>query len=296
MPVPSLFEMARQRLLKNIDLLNDVGDLPYSFLEPVLRFVQNPDQLQELEQNSPQIQGETGDIWLKMIKRDIPNWQQRPHQPRDPRKWSLVYRKLKKDAEKEKQDQAEALKQQMRAIQQDRSHTKTLIVDANVHYRSKGQKTRGSGGASKGWGVPGAPAKTGKVALDKLKRGMFDYKRERPRAANMPSHLLAERRAQVQAAPARMVRMAENETPRNMVISKQAAASVARKIETLPDLKKPQITQRPVPQTSGIPPRASLPAGQHFNAPKLKAPAPGSAAPRKRPAEEANLFHKRRRI
>lgn len=42
MGVSTLFELARQRLIKNIDMLNDVGDIPYSFLEPVLRFIQNP--------------------------------------------------------------------------------------------------------------------------------------------------------------------------------------------------------------------------------------------------------------
>jgi elongin-A len=87
MPVASLFELARQRLIKNIDMLRDVGDLPYSFLQPVLRFVQSPDQLLELEANCPQLLGETGEIWLRFIKRDIPDWEKKPHEPRDPRNW-----------------------------------------------------------------------------------------------------------------------------------------------------------------------------------------------------------------
>jgi elongin-A len=297
MTVLSLFELAKQRLIKNIDLLNDIGDIPFSFLEPILRHIQNPDQLQELEENCTQIQGETGDIWLRYIKRDIPDWDKKPHQPRDPRNWNKVYRKLKKDSEKEKHDQEDALKEQMRALQKDRAQNKTLIVDSNVGYGARSSRVFGLGGGS-GWGGSGAPAKTGKVAMDKLKRGMFDYKRERPRAANMPTHLLAQRKSTVRAAPARMVRMAENEGPQNMVISRQAAASVARRTEPLPETKKPHITHRPVPQQSGAPPRTSLPAGQQFTAPKLKAPGQDTAAaqpPTKRKEPTSSMFHKPKR-
>ena len=294
MPVLSLFELARQRLIKNIDLLNDIGDIPFTFLEPVLRNIQNPDQLQELEENCTQIQGETGDIWLRFIKRDIPEWDKKPHQPRDPRNWSKVYRKLKRDAEKEKLEQQDALKQQMRALQQDRAQNKTLIVDSKVGYGARSSRVFGLGGGSS-WGVSGAPAKTGKVAMDKLKRGMFDYKRERPKAAQMPTHLLAQRKAQVKAAPARMVRMAENEGPRNMMLSKQAAASVARRTDPLPETKQPHITHRPIPQQSGPPARASLPSGQQFNAPKLKALDQDTSSVPKKRKEVHSAFHKPKR-
>ncbi|KAL5117002.1 hypothetical protein ACEQ8H_005088 [Pleosporales sp. CAS-2024a] len=297
MPVPSLFELARQRLIKNIDLLNDIGDIPFSFLEPVLRHIQNPAQLQELEQNCPQIQGHTGEIWKKFIRRDIPDWETKPHQPRDPQNWHKVYRKLRKDAEKEKLEQEYALKEQMRALQKDRAQNKTLIVDSKVGYGAHSNRVF-TFGSSSAWGASGAPAKTGKANLDALKRGMFDYKRERPRAANMPTHLLAQRKSQLRSAPASMVRMAENEAaaPRNMVISRQAAASVASRKDTLPETKQPHITHRPIAQQSGAPPRTSLPAGQHFIAPKLK-PAGQDApaqAPKKR-REAPSMFHKPKR-
>ncbi|KAF1915948.1 RNA polymerase II transcription factor SIII subunit A-domain-containing protein [Ampelomyces quisqualis] len=296
MPVLSLFELARQRLIKNIDLLNDVGDIPFAFLEHILRHIQNPDQLQELEANCPQVQGETGEIWLRLIKRDIPDWHKKPHKPRDPRNWHKVYRKLKKDAEVEKDEQQNALKEQMRALQKDRAQNKTTIVDSNIGYGARSSRVFGLGSSS-GWGGSGAPAKTGKEAMDKLKRGMFDYKRERPRAAQMPTHLLAQRKTQVRAAPARMVRMAENEGPKNMVISRQAAASVAQRSEPLPEMKRPHITHRPVPQqNAAAPPRPSLPAGQQFSAPKLK-PAehdPAAQALKKR-KDSSSMFHKPKR-
>lgn len=299
MPVPSLFELARQRLIKNIDLLNDIGDIPFSFLEPVLRNIQKPDQLQELEENCPQIQGETGEIWKKFIRRDIPDWEKKPHQPRDPRNWHKVYRKLKKDAEREKQEQEYALKEQMRALQKDRAQNKTLIVDSKVGYGARSNRVFGLGGGGSSWGSSGAPAKTGKVNLDALKRGMFDYKKERPRGANMPTHLLAQRKSQVRSAPASMVRVAENNAvaPRSMVISRQAAASVASRKDALPETKRPHITHRPVPQHSGAPPRTSLPAGQQFTAPKLKPTTqePSTAQVPKKRKEAPSMFHKPKR-
>jgi elongin-A len=297
MPAATLYELARQRLIKNIDMLNDVGDIPFSFLEPVIRHIQNPAQLQELEENCPQILGETGDIWLRMIKRDIPDWDQKPHQPRDPRHWSKVYRKLKKDAEMEKLSQENALKEQMKALQQDRAQNKTLIVDSKVGYGARSSKMFSFGGRS--WGTPGAPAKTGKAAFDKLKRGMFDRNRERPRATQMPSHLLSMRRNTVRQVPERLVRMAENEGSRTMVLSKAASASVSTRPPER-EGSRPNITHRPVPQpqqSSSAPPRASLPPGQQFHAPKLR-PTPqgiGSAAAPKRRRDEPSMFHQQKR-
>lgn len=190
----------------------------------------------------------------------------------------------------------------MRALQNDRAQNKTLIVDSKLGYGAGSSRmfsaSRGSG-CSTSWGTPtGAPSKTGKVALDKLKRGIFDHKRERPTAQQMPAHVLAQRVTRLRQAPAHMVRMAQNEAPRNMVLSRQASASVAKKPEPRPSTNWPNITQRPVPQKSVAPPtRTSLPAGQQFHAPKLKktvqesgvAPAP------KRKREEYSMFQPKKR-
>lgn len=302
MPALTLFELARQRLIKNIDMLRDVGDLPYSFLQPVLRFVQSPDQLTELESNCPQLLGETGEIWLRFIKRDIPDWEKKPHEPRDPQNWSKVYRKLKKEAEREKQADEEALKQQMRALQNDRAQNKTLIVDSRIGYGSGGSRMF-TGRTTTPWGQPsGAPAKTGKAAFDKLKRGMFDHGRERPKASQIPAHILAQRKKGVQQAPARMIRMAESEAPRTMVLSKQASTSMNNKPEPSRSApataNRPHITQRPAPQKHNPPPtRTSLPTGQQFNVPKPRPMSGGVAPVPKRKREEYSMFQpKKKRV
>jgi elongin-A len=36
--------------------------------------VRDPEQLAKLEQNSPQLKGETGELWMNLIKRDVSSW------------------------------------------------------------------------------------------------------------------------------------------------------------------------------------------------------------------------------
>jgi elongin-A len=292
MPISSLYELARQRLIKNIDMLTDIGDIPFSFLEPVLRHIQNPQQLQELEENCPQIQGETKEIWKRYIRRDVPDWETKPHTPRDDKNWSKVYRKLMRDAEKEKLDQENQLKQQMKALQAGREDNKTVIMTTNKSY----------GGSGRDYGRAAPPAKTGKVAMDKLKRGMFDRNQARTKAVQTPQHQLAMKKQMVSAIPERLVRMAQQEAPRTMVLSKQASASAAERRVPKPAVSQPNIKQRPavVPAHHVAPPRTSLPAGQQFSAPKLKPTAHGvgAASAPKRKREGSSMFQptKQRRV
>lgn len=298
MPASSLYELARQRLIKNIDMLTDIGDIPFSFLEPVLRHIQNPAQLQELEENCPQIQGETEEIWQRYIRRDVPDWDKKPHTPRDKKNWSKVYRKLMRDAEKEKLDQENQLKQQMKALQADRDVNKTLIMTTSKSYgaRPGGHWSTGGGGA---FGRAAPPAKTGKVAMDKLKRGMFDRNQARTKATQTPQHQLAMRKSMVSAIPERLVRMAQQEAPKRMVLSKQASESTAERRVPKPATNQQHIKQRPAPtsQANVAPPRTSLPAGQQFTAPKLKPTAHGvgvASAP-KRKREGSSMFQPTKR-
>jgi hypothetical protein len=70
----SLFQQAKAQVIRNIGQLVDAGDTPVQLLLPILRHVKDPEQLAELEENSPQLKGETGDLWMALIKRDVPSW------------------------------------------------------------------------------------------------------------------------------------------------------------------------------------------------------------------------------
>lgn len=72
--------------------------------------VLTPDLQHQIEINSPQIIGRDGEIWLNLIKRDIPDWENKPHQPSNPKNWWKVYRKLKQEAQNDLDQDAEKLK------------------------------------------------------------------------------------------------------------------------------------------------------------------------------------------
>ncbi|KAF2115404.1 RNA polymerase II transcription factor SIII subunit A-domain-containing protein [Lophiotrema nucula] len=299
---PTLYDLSKTRLVQNIHMLTDIGDLPYTFLAPILRHIQNPNQLLELETNCPQIVGETGELWLKFIKRDIPEWDKKPHQPRDEKNWAKVYRRLKRDADAEVMRQEEQLREQMRALQNNKSQNQTMIVEARTGYdptaRRKGFGSRGSG--SSGWGSsssnPPPPKTTGKVAFDKLKRAMYDQKLARPKAAQMPTHLLEQRRGVVKAAPERMVRMQEAEAPKTMLVPRRASqAGFSSESST----SRPNITARPSLQGSSSSPkpqRPTLGADQHFRAGRLGTPSGGApVVKRKREAPSPFMAPKKRK-
>lgn len=123
--------MSKRRLMRSIDLVVDVGDIPFHVVEPVLKKVENPKQLREIEANSPHIAEDTGPLWLNFIKRDIQNWQQKPHKPRNPALWCKVYYKLRREQEEEIVKQQEALKAAIAMKEQERKkNTSTLLGHA----------------------------------------------------------------------------------------------------------------------------------------------------------------------
>lgn len=300
MPVPTLHELAKQRLIKNIDLLTDIGDIPYSFLEPILRHIQNPKQLQELEKTCPQIQGETKEIWKRYIRRDVPDWDKDPVAPRDDKHWGKIYRRLMEKAKEQKEDQANKLKEEMKKLQAGREGNKTVIMTTNKSYgRTAGHWSTGG----RDFGRPAPPAKTGKVAMDKLKRGMFDRNQARASTIMTPQNQLAMTKKMVAAIPERLVRMAQHEAPKATALSKPASTPAAEKRAPKPATSQPNIKHKPVVSSSSqnvAPPRPSLPAGQQFNAPRLKPTARGNgaAAAPKRKREVSSMFQptKQRRM
>ena len=302
MPAPSLFDIAKHRIIQNIEMLTDVGDLPYDFLRPILLKVEIPDQLRLIEENSPQIQGEDGEIWLRYIKRDIQNWQKKPHQPKEPKSWWKVYRKLKNDAEVEKQAQEDALRASLKALQDDKATNKTMIVDAKLGFDpAKRRKVPTHSGFVSGFGSSSVPAKNAKTAIDRLKRSMYEQKVARPKGSLMPTHLLEERKGRVMIAPKSMVERIQTakEPPKTMLVprkgsfgrslggsSSQDDSALAARESRL----KAFTESRPATATSP-PPRASLPTDKAFKAPQLASrPSPDQASAMKRKRPAPNIF------
>jgi len=70
MPPNSLTIMCKNKLMKEVDNLTDIGNIPFELMKPVLQRISRPDQLRRLEISCAQLRGKTGDIWMKLIQRD----------------------------------------------------------------------------------------------------------------------------------------------------------------------------------------------------------------------------------
>ncbi len=61
---------------------------------------------------------------MKFIKRDVPKWEEKPHEPSNPQSWYKVYRKLLADSIKEVEEDARALEAALKGIKTEQAkHT-----------------------------------------------------------------------------------------------------------------------------------------------------------------------------
>lgn len=139
----SLLRMACRACIKNIRSITDVGDASYQIVRSVLLRIENPQQLRKIELASPQICGQDGEIWLEFIKRDVPNWDKKPYEPENPKKWYKAYKKLVMDSQKEVEDDAAELKATMDRIKQDQALHKAQQVELRGVKVPEGMKSNG---------------------------------------------------------------------------------------------------------------------------------------------------------
>ncbi|KAL8675077.1 MAG: hypothetical protein Q9168_000560 [Polycauliona sp. 1 TL-2023] len=121
MPAPSLSHIARRALIKNISNgweLNDIADTRYDIIRPVLLKTANPTQLKLLEEASPQLYGADAEIWIALIKRDVPKAEEKMLYPKNPKSWWKVYDKMLKDHQKEAEAAAIKLKEAFKGIKE----------------------------------------------------------------------------------------------------------------------------------------------------------------------------------
>ncbi|KAL9611672.1 MAG: hypothetical protein Q9167_003701 [Letrouitia subvulpina] len=124
MPVQSLKDLCYRALD-----LTDVGEIPYQILRPALMKIENPQQLKLLESLSPQLVGADEEIWRGFIKRDIPKWQDKIYEPKNPKYWWKVYETLAANLKQELDDSAEQLKARMKDLKAQKDTRQSKIVN-----------------------------------------------------------------------------------------------------------------------------------------------------------------------
>ncbi|KIW20904.1 hypothetical protein PV08_01483 [Exophiala spinifera] len=197
MPADSLLDICIRACAKRRAFLPSVGDLPYELVRPILAKIESPEHLHQIEQASPQIVGEDAELWLNFIKRDIPDWHLKPHQPANPKNWYKVYRKLQADNQRSRAQTEEDLKAAFANIQSEKERNTTIIAKrqhlplqtpsrkAVIHWNYISGKT-GSKGAHKMTLMEKIRKETRNARISKMKR---------------PTHELQKRATTVKTAP-----------------------------------------------------------------------------------------------
>ena len=116
MPASALFSLAQRACIRNVTSIHSIGDMPLPLADPILREIQQPKQLRKLEENSPQLVGETSELWLKFIKRDIPSQHNFDGEPEDPDEWHRLYEGLLAEHLEQEEIAEQWLRQQMSGI------------------------------------------------------------------------------------------------------------------------------------------------------------------------------------
>ncbi|KAJ4325437.1 hypothetical protein N0V84_003489 [Fusarium piperis] len=133
MPAKSLMELATTACIKNIRELEGVGYLPYDTVRPILLRVDNAHQLRKIELNSPQVEGEAGEVWLKIIEREFPmEVKAKAYKPQNPKSWFRVWKKYKKDHDNALQESEAKLMNALAGLRQDKEKNTSKIVDRRL--------------------------------------------------------------------------------------------------------------------------------------------------------------------
>ncbi|THW76776.1 hypothetical protein D6D19_02845 [Aureobasidium pullulans] len=203
-----LLDMAQRACIRHVMDLQDVGELSYKVIRPVLKSVTNPAQLRQIEEASPHIAEDDAELWEAFIRRDISKAESRlkTTRPRNPSSWWKVYRKLKREDETETKAAEEKLKAALNRHKVDKGSKQTNIVRAVI---PSGEKRTGwsAGPKEKPFGAQALKnARTAADTITILKRQTAQRQAGRSVAQSTPMHQLQQMRGKVAQAPAHMIR------------------------------------------------------------------------------------------
>ncbi|OBT88826.1 hypothetical protein VE02_03138 [Pseudogymnoascus sp. 03VT05] len=126
----SLQRLCERAAIRNIKDIYDVGQMSYKTVKPILARIKIPEQLRQIELASPQIIGETVELWERFIQRDVENWREKNYRPSNPADWPAVYRKYM-DEQKAKIDyDKEKLRQALAGIKKEQTNNLSKKVEA----------------------------------------------------------------------------------------------------------------------------------------------------------------------
>ncbi len=173
MSPPTLLTMAQRACIRDIAGLIDIGDMTYDLVRPILKKVNDPEQLRKIELASPHIADHDAELWKAFIARDIPLWREKMIEPKDPRSWGKVYRKMVREESTAREEQEQQLAAAMKGIAKTKQENKLNVVNRVLSYPGKAELGRGQHFVEQ---IPEAPrprlknAKTGADIMHAIRR------------------------------------------------------------------------------------------------------------------------------
>ena len=232
MPVSTLVGMAQRSCIRNLHGITDLADLPYEIVRPILKRITDPTQLKRIEDSSPQIADADSELWKEFIKRDIPKWGSKIIEPKNPRSWWKVYRKLIKEEQRLKEEQEARLMESLGGLERQKEANQIQIIHRVIPQKGGKGKAFVNGianGNRSGWGASRAPtlgnARTGKDVLGAIKRQSAAAHQQRTGAGRpgiIPARsMLQSAKSQIRQAPKAMVMDHQRPAP-NAALQAQA--------------------------------------------------------------------------
>ncbi len=168
---------------------------------------------------------------MQLIKRDIPDWESKPHKPKDPKNWWKVYKKLKEQIQKDREQGAEKLKAVLDSIKDEREQNLAKVVSRQDLPR---EPTKSKSRASYNYESGKTGSKSGhKLSLlEKIRKEARDARLAR---LNAPASQTVKRPTLVTKAPQRLVEEYKHEAQQ-----KSALPGTARR-PSAPRLPRPPL-------------------------------------------------------
>ncbi|EGX90454.1 RNA polymerase II transcription factor SIII (Elongin) subunit A [Cordyceps militaris CM01] len=130
MPPKSLSEMANAILFKNLSSIASVGYLSYASVRHLLVKIEDARQLRLIELNCPQLQRDTGELWLKLIEKDFPlEFKANAYKPKNPDRWFKVWEKYKAERDRSLHKSEEQLRSAFMGLREDKAKKTSTIVE-----------------------------------------------------------------------------------------------------------------------------------------------------------------------
>lgn len=181
---------------------------------------------------------------MQFIKRDIPDWESKPHKPKDPKNWWKVYKKLKEQIQKDREQGAEKLKAVLDSIKDEREHSLAKVLSRKDLPR---EPTKSKARAIYHYESGKTGSKSGhKLSLlEKIRKEARDARLAR---MNAPASQIVKKPTVVTKAPQRLVDEYKHEAQQ-----KSAMSGTARR-PSAPRLPRPPLAtsrqEKPTPDKS----------------------------------------------